>query len=567
MANVAAIRTLQDPNLEIPDPKTGVNDRHFRFDLPEYLPLHSILMFRLRALEDSTFQFRIQGTDALVHNLRSEATRSFHEIYPGDSLKESGNELILSVRSGRVVVSDILVLYQVRPKDPFGGSVINVKDYGATGDEKNKETDTDALKAAIEASREGDALYFPSGTYLVKETLEPKAHQLYFSLTDQATLRATAAHAGSSMFTVRSGPVEFRRLTIDGGWNGTDTPAEEASGIWRPHDATGTIDIVVSNCRIENTYGAGISIAGGDRAPGRGPDRVIVRDTSIENCGMNGISFGRIGNVRVESSRVERCNNGIKLLGCQDVVVQGVNANENRRHGIVFTFSHRWHVDGCVARGNGTGPHGGWGIAAGGEPVAALEPNSDFTITNNICEENTRGGITLDPTMSDAPKTIWSQRARVAGNVCRNAESHLGIHITHSSDVAVSDNVCTDDCTDNLKGSGIQLVSSSHILVHGNICLCHGHGIGLFSNVQVTDPGHHVIGINMLDRNDVDVLHQPSGKGQRLTGVRIHGLHGEQTPEDTIEAEPGTLYEWHKNGQGALYVKQAGSDTKGWARV
>src|SRR5688572_2826617 len=188
MPNVAAIRTLQDANLEIPDP-TGVNDRHFQFDLPGYVSRHSILLFRLRALEDSTFQFRIQGTDTLIHHLQNEATRTFHEVYPGDALKEAGNELVLFVGAGRVVVSDILILYQVEAasRDSFADLVINVKDYGATG--KGITYDTDALRSAITASQEGQALYFPPGTYVVSEPLQPKAHQLYFSLTG-ATLIA-----------------------------------------------------------------------------------------------------------------------------------------------------------------------------------------------------------------------------------------------------------------------------------------------------------------------------------------------------------------------------------------
>jgi Right handed beta helix region/Pectate lyase superfamily protein len=564
MPNVAAFKTLQDANLEIPDPKTRVEDRHFRFDLPNYAPLSSVLLFRLRALEDSTFQFRIAGTDPLSHQLRSEATRSFHEIYPGDSLKEAGNELTLSVGSGRVVVSDILILYQT--KEPFDGSIVNVKDFGARG--KGDEKDAAAVKAAVDAAQEGQAVYFPAGTYVVTEPLETKANQLYFSL-GQATLNALGPE-GFSMFLVGQGPVEFRGLVIDGAWTETSAPSDHA-GISRPAAAQGAIEVAVSNCRIQNSHGHGISIAGGSSSSPE-LDRVLVRDTVIDHCGMNGLAFGQIENVRVESSRFERCNNGIKMRACRNVVVRGVTANANRRHGIVFTFSHDWHVDSCIARGNGpqtagSDDPGGWGIAAGGEPGSGLDPNSDFTITNNICEGNGEGGITLDPTMSDAPETIWSQRARVSGNVCRAAEGALGIHITHSSDVVVTDNVCSDDCGPRPKGSGIQLVSSSHILAQGNICFCKHNGIGLFSNELVTDPGYHLIGVNMLDRNEVDVFHQPGGQGQPLTAVRIHGLHGENTPNDNVQAEPGTLYEWHKDGQGALYVKQTGNQTTGWTRV
>jgi nitrous oxidase accessory protein NosD len=292
---------------------------------------------------------------------------------------------------------------------------------------------------------------------------------------------------------------------------------------------------------------------------------VIVRDTVVQDCGMNGLGFGKIDNVRVESSRFERCYNGIKMLDCRDVVVHAVTANSNRRHGIAFTFSHRWHVDDCVASGNGSGENGGWGIVAGGEPLR-LKPNSDFTITNNICENNADGGISVDPTVvpdPGQPEVIWVQRARVSGNVCRNATLHHGIHITHARDVVVTDNVCTG----NQRGSGVQLVSSSHVLVQGNTCCVNRNGIGLFSNAEVSDPGHHVIGINLLYGNDVDIRHQESGSGQPLTGVRIHGLHGRPNPEGQVQAEPGTLYQRHEDDDGALFVKQAGSGVTGWVHV
>ena len=662
MPNVAAIRTLQDANLEIPDPDTGVNDRHFQFDLPDYVPRQSVLMFRLRALEDSTFQFRIQGTDALSHNLQAESTRTFHEIYPGGALKEAGNELILFVGAGRVAVSDILVLYQetAAARAPFAGSVINVKDYGATGNGSND--DTTALQKAITTSQPGQALYFPSGTYLVSEPLVPKADQVYFSLTDRATLKARPrpAEPGFSIFDVRSCPVEFRHLAIDGTKDKRSKPSDpdDASGIWVQPD-TGPIHVVVSACQIRNTYGDGIRIMGGPDAA-REPDRVIVRGTLIENCGWKengngsasatasgicvradkapvdvvvfacrirnthgdgiritggpnadresdhviirdtviedcgskgcGVVLGQVDNAEVQSSWFERCHNGIKMHHCHDVVVRGVTAIDNRRHGIVFAFSHRWHVVNCVARSNGseadvTQEPGGWGIAAGGGPITSLAPNSDFTITDNICEDNAEGGITLDPTKADDPTTdppdesaeIFPQRARVSGNVCqglRTEEQPLdkagkklgshGIHVRNSSDVVLTDNLCHHN-----NRSGIAVVNSRHVLAQTNACHWNLHGIGLFSREGILDPGSHVIGVNMLHDNHEDLRQGGAQDPPRsLPGVRLYGLHGNEKPDEKeLPANPGTLYERHEGDQGALYVKEAGSGTEGWARV
>jgi hypothetical protein len=152
------------------------------------------------------------------------------------------------------------------------------------------------------------------------------------------------------------------------------------------------IVLSVSACRIQHAHGDGIHITG-DPGSGRRPQRVMVRDTLVQDCGLNGLAFGRIDNIRVEASRFQRCNNGIKMHGCQNVLVQGVRAQANRRHGIAFTFSHRWRVEHCMASNNGSGERGGWGIAAGGEgeDVKDLVPNSDFAITDNICVANRKG--------------------------------------------------------------------------------------------------------------------------------------------------------------------------------
>jgi hypothetical protein len=382
------------------------------------------------------------------------------------------------------------------PRGLFTGSVIDVRDYGAKGEDLRD--DTRALQAAIRASREGDALYFPPGTYLVSAPLLPKPHQLFFSIADGATVKARTRRFRFPIFFVRSGPVEFQHLTIDGANNQVPNGRllPNARGIAGLAGRDGTIVVVVSACRVQNTHSDGISIAGGSGS-GRGQQRVIVRDTVVENCGQNGLTLGRVENIRVESSRFERCNNGVKMLGCEDVVVHGVTAEANRRHGIAFTFSHRWHVDNCVAANNGSRAGGGWGILAGGEDVRNLAPNSRFTITDNICEHNLKGGISIDPTMAREPQTIWDQSAKVSGNVCEYATLYHGIHLTHARDVLVTDNVCAH----NRKGSGIQLVNSSHVLVQGNACFANRYGIAEFEDIGMNDPGHHVIGTNMLYDN------------------------------------------------------------------
>jgi Pectate lyase superfamily protein/Right handed beta helix region len=387
----------------------------------------------------------------------------------------------------------------------FVRSVINVKRYGAKGDGGD---DTRALQRAIGVSRPGDALYFPAGTYVVSEPLLPKPDQLFFGQTARAIIKAHPRKPPFPIFVVRSGPVEFRRLTIEGSRNAYAGFLSPPPAICGQPGPGGMILLSVTACRIQQAWGEGIRIAGGSGS-GQGPQRVTVRDTVVEDCGQDGLSLGRLLNILVRSCRFERCNNGIKMYHCQNAVVQGVTAQLNRRHGIAFAFSQRWRVDHCRALANGLGKEQGWGIVAGGDEKSDLAPNSDFTISDNVCVANLKGGISLDPTKpaeEGKKEAIWPQRARVAGNRCSGAKLNHGIRITHASDVLVADNVCDH----NKFGAGIELVDSERVLVQDNRCHHNKIGIADRNDTCAEDHGLNQFLRNRLyknDDNDPDVKH------------------------------------------------------------
>jgi parallel beta-helix repeat protein len=401
---------------------------------------------------------------------------------------------------------------------PFAGSVINVKQHGAVGD--GSADDTDALRAGIASSTEGQAIYFPPGTYLISKRLRPKPRQLYFSLGDAATIKVVPQTKPFPVFDVTSGPVKFHHLILDlskpDDLEPPDCAKDALPGILAQAEDLGTVDLVVSSCRICHCHGQGIRVGG---SGGPDPDRVIVRDSIVEDCCESGLTLNRVNGARVEASWFKGCRNGVQVASSRDVVVQAVTVTGNRRHGIVFRYSHDWHVSDCLASGNGGEEKDqdqlrGWGIVAGGGPeIKHPPPNSDFTITNNVCEDNYAGGITLDPTVADDPRTnqdesalIWAQRARVSGSVCRGRKDGEprggddpfgvhGIHVRNSSDVVITDNHCYQN-----KHCGIAIVNSSHVLVQANACYENTTGIGLFAQ-DVPGAGSHVIGVNMLYEN------------------------------------------------------------------
>jgi parallel beta-helix repeat protein len=413
-------------------------------------------------------------------------------------------------------------------ESPFAGTVINVKDYGAVGD--GTADDTNGLRDAIAASKKGYGIYFPPGTYVIKESLVPKAQQVYFSLTDAAVIKANPDCEPFAVFDVQSGrPVEFHHLTLDlskpKDTEPPDCDGDAPPGIFVQAAGNATVDLVVSSCRIRHCHAQGILVRATGK-PGR-RDRVIVRDSLVEDCCESGLTLNRVNGARVEGSRFECCRNGIQAASCRDVAIYAVVAAENRRHGIAFRFSYEWHVSTCVAKSNGGGEQDqeklrGWGIAAGGGPEDKT-PNSDFTITDNICEDNYAGGITLDPTEADDPTTpedesavIFPQRARISGNVCRGRKGGKplggdipfgvhGIHVRNSRDVVATDNLCHEN-----HNCGIALVNDAHVLVQANACYENLIGIGLFSRTGLEDPGNNVVGVNMLyDNENADLKGMP----------------------------------------------------------
>jgi parallel beta-helix repeat protein len=450
--------------------------------------------------------------------------------------------------------------------EPFAGTVINVTDYGATGDDKTKTDDTDELLAAITAAKEGGALYFPPGTYHVSRPLIPLARQVYIG--DAATIKVVRGTTPFAVFDVNVDGVAFHRLTLDLSRRADDECVDDApAAISVRAPADGAVELVVSSCQIRHGHGQGILVAGG----GAGRDRVVVRDTLVEDCCESGLTLNKVYGARVEDSRFVRCRNGIQVASSRDVIVRGATVTKNRRHGIAISYSHEWHVEKCVATDNGGEETDrdklrGWGIAAGGGR-AGETPNNEFTITKNLCDGNYAGGITLDPTIGTDPTRILAQRARISGNVCRGRKggtdmggddplgSH-GIHVRNSRDVVVTDNLCHHN-----EKCGIAVVNSAHALVQANASWDNNFGIGLFGHVD--GDGGHVIGVNMLHDNDNRDLQQ--GTPTTLRGVRLYGLNGKLDEE--TKANPGTLFESHEGDEGALYVKAQGSGAAGWVKV
>lgn len=216
-------------------------------------------------------------------------------------------------------------------------TVINVKDYGATGD--GSTDDTTSIQSAIDASPNGSTIYFPKGTYIVSDTINLKKSRRYIGsnreLTvikqkDGANLDAVLASETwlSSSSTSSDNPIYIENLGING------NKANQSGGL-----GYGIILISFWNSlrdlTISNTYSDGIRLTSARK------DGTEISTSSVEshlyridvrNPGGYGIR------VHDPSASVQTVTDGWIV----DCIVQ--NAVED---GIRVDTSAGWLVRGC----------------------------------------------------------------------------------------------------------------------------------------------------------------------------------------------------------------------------
>jgi hypothetical protein len=150
---------------------------------------------------------------------------------------------------------------------------LNVKAYGALGD--NSANDTAAIQAALAAAAAGDrkTVYFPCGTYIINDTLEPTGRVNMIGAGQAATVILSNAN-GTIIHPVRDS--EFRSCYIE-------------KLTVRGNVATGTANVGILCDDDPYSYG------------------MVIRDVRIENCGGHGLQIGRVFSSVFENIFITNC--------------------------------------------------------------------------------------------------------------------------------------------------------------------------------------------------------------------------------------------------------------------
>lgn len=313
---------------------------------------------------------------------------------------------------------------------------LDVTTYGAVGD--GMTDDTEAIQAAVDT---GKNLFFPLGTYLIKDTTTQKGVK---PISNQKWTCAygTVLKLGSSRCNIISNLIDdfmatgnnsivnfvLDGFTLDSDCNNLVDPASVAFptgdnygfGVYLINGK----DITIQNCTFKNTWYGGFDLFG--------VDGQNILNNTFDNNGQatafypNYTAFGSDGSGRAASRNV-------KILGNRVLNGSGFRANGGVNNGVVYD-SENWDIadnvfsNGGIYMGAGRFKHvkihnntfgGTVEVTGGGELFSRDSSIDNITITNNILN------IPSVTANRGAIYTATSNNLSISGNIITIASDSL----------------------------------------------------------------------------------------------------------------------------------------------
>lgn len=463
--------------------------------------------------------------------------------------------------------------------------VVNVRDYGATGD--GKTDDTAAIKDANQAAK-GGVLYFPKGSYLVSAALAAQSHTIYRGAGRTAAILTVAAGSAQTSVLDLSGHTDVivEDLGFDGsaaggcqaGVYGSDTHAgkdwhvrrclltgfapgttaktgQGAVYMWTAYDVSVT-DCVISNSgrgiRLD-TPGGDVVVSGNRITGGSGP--VAATGTMLTGISIN-------STVQCNGARVAVTDNVVSGADMDPSFPTGTEG-----HAIVVYKVANVRLIGnhCLGSGRGilcsAGSFGAtiqantveqnWDAGIRCEPaigsditVGSAGQHRGVVIVGNRCLDNSVAGAS-GTANGTAITTSYAAGSTVVGNVVQNSGKH-GIHCD-SDRVVILGNVVSNSWNggaspgqgQGAKG-GIGVYAAKDCIVAFNQCFdnqaTQTQDYGL-SVVTGNGGGPHVVFGNSFGGNRTGELHDP----QSLVRNGFFGATPAARPTALPASDPSTV--------------------------
>jgi parallel beta-helix repeat protein len=429
-----------------------------------------------------------------------------------------------------------------------GELVLNVDDYGATGN--GTTDDTTAIQSALTAARAAKAVltFTRNKTYIVSATLNPTGVNMQgFG----ATLKVKPSITMNFNLFQSSGAFTATDLTLDLNKANTTDPGSNTQGCGVYMFATsGWAGVAaLTNVRVINGHQVGIRA----QTASTPTDAATVPASALilVGCQVENTKFGTwlsyLSRLRVIGCVVDTTTaDGMYDFVTRDARYIANTVTNAGGHGIVTQYS-----SGFIATGNRTRTTVG-GITVGGGSTTITEAR-DFVIANNFITGSTLNGISIDTTKIGFGTTVVDTFGSVTGNVIRGNTIH-GIYLHNAGHVSVSGNTCHG----NLNG-GLAM-DARYVSVSGNTFTANAWGIKFLGNTGTY--GNYAIGRNLVQLNTTAQFFFDTVGFTDLT----LDLQGQGTPEGVVAAPVGSRFSRTDGGAGTcMYVKESGGVTStGW---
>ena len=333
--------------------------------------------------------------------------------------------------------------------------MINVKDYGATGD--GVTNDTTSIQNALFASPDAKTVYFPAGTYMINNTLKipdgitvkGEGNSSIIKLMDNSTVGVdplgTTAYSvlTNSNWTVGQRNIQIKDIVIDAN-KSNNSQAMRGIILYNAKDAlidNVTVknvklyhgmflfkmrDATISNCTVTNFDGDGIC---------------IEKSTYCVVSGNHVYEGGICGGIGIELEG--RCGTNFADYRNYHITVTGNNIHNIYGHGILVIGTDWFSISSntiYAVRANG--------IELLGAKFGAINGNAIGDCAKLLNGTSTRSGIKITPEDFGSGNylgIISCSSISITGNICSYATDY-GIHVegknglTHSY-IAISGNI------------------------------------------------------------------------------------------------------------------------------